>query len=76
VAPAATTNQSSPQSAPTATATAATLTPLPPARPVVSNGQTFLGSLNTAVASRLPPNVAARTQGAAPSVPQQGQRDF
>jgi hypothetical protein len=76
VAPAATTNQSSPQSAPTATATAASLTPLPPARPVVSNGQTFLGSLNTAVASRLPPNVAARTQGAAPSVPQQGQRDF
>jgi hypothetical protein len=76
VAPAATTNQSSPQSAPTATATAASLTPLPPARPVVSNGQTFLGSLNTAVASRLPPSVAARTQGAAPSVPQQGQRDF
>jgi hypothetical protein len=76
VAPAATTNQSSPQSAPTATATAASLTPLPPARPVVSNGQTFLGSLNTAVASRLPPNVAARTQSAAPSVPQQGQRDF
>ena len=76
VAPAATTRQSSPQSAPTATATAASLTPLPPARPVVSNGQTFLGSLNTAVASRLPPNVAARTQSAAPSVPQQGQRDF
>jgi hypothetical protein len=76
VAPAATTSQSSPQSAPTATATAASLTPLPPARPVVSNGQTFLGSLNTAVASRLPPNVAARTQSAAPSVPQQGQRDF
>jgi hypothetical protein len=73
---AATTNQSSSQSAPTATATAASLTPLPPARPVVSNGQTFLGSLNTAVASRLPPNVAARTQSAAPSVPQQGQRDF
>jgi hypothetical protein len=76
VAPAATTSQSSLQSAPTATATAASLTPLPPARPVVSNGQTFLGSLNTAVASRLPPNVAARTQSAAPSVPQQGQRDF
>jgi hypothetical protein len=76
VAPAAPTSQSSSQSAPTATATAASLTPLPPARPVVSNGQTFLGSLNTAVASRLPPNVAARTQSAAPSVPQQGQRDF
>jgi len=73
---AATTSQSSRQSAPTATATTASLAPLPPARPVVSNGQTFLGSLNTAVASRLPPNVAARTQGAAPSVPQQGRRDF
>jgi hypothetical protein len=73
---AATTNQSSPQSAPTATATAASLAPLPPPRPAVSNGQTFLGSLNTAVASRLPPNVAARTQGAAPSRPQDGRRDF
>ena len=73
---AATTNQSSPQSAPTARATAASLTPLPPARPVVSNGQTFLGSLNTAVASRLPPNVAARTQGAAPGRSQDGPRDF
>jgi hypothetical protein len=76
VAPAATTSQSSRQSAPTATATAASLTPLPPAQPVVSNGQTFLGSLNTAVVSRLPPNVAVRTQGATPSVPQQGRRDF
>lgn len=76
VVPAAPTSQSSRQSAPTATATVASLTPLPPARPAVSNGQTFLGSLNTAVASRLPPNVAARTQSAAPSVPQQGQRDF
>jgi hypothetical protein len=85
VAPAATTNQSSPQSAPTAAATAASLTPLPPARPVVSNGQTFLGSLNTAVASRLPPNVLARTQGAGldpadqqpkRSVSQQSLRDF
>jgi hypothetical protein len=73
---AATTRQSSPQSAPTATATTASLTPLPPPRPASSNGQTFLGSLNTAVASRLPPNVAARTQGAAPGRSQDGPRDF
>jgi hypothetical protein len=73
---AATTNQSSPQSAPTATTTTASLTPLPPPRPASSNGQTFLGSLNTAVASRLPPTVAARTQGAAPGRSQDGPRDF
>lgn len=85
VAPVATTSQAAQQSVTAATAATASLTTLPPARPVVSNGQTFLGSLNTVVASRLPPNVLARTQSAGldpadqqpkRSVAQQGVRDF
>ena len=62
-APAAAPAQNSQQSAPTTTATTASLTPLPPARPVVSNGQALPSSRNPTSSGQL-------------SVPQQGVRDF
>ena len=63
VAPAAATSQGSQQSAPTTTAATPSLTPLPPAQPVVSNGQTLPSSRNATSVGQL-------------SVTQDGVRDF